>query len=122
MIGPPTAGGTTAWPPMPPAKILVDFWNACPPTASPLRLPQGDFGTSRLQLAYNTTRISSARKRGVMVGSGTKLPIRDVRCSVANGGKADVSGKAHFGSRRPPKVFHSAASGCLPCIEFRQLK
>jgi hypothetical protein len=32
---------------------------------------------------------------------GTKLSIRDVRCMVAIGEKADVSGKAHFGSDGP---------------------
>jgi hypothetical protein len=36
-----------------------------------------------------------------MSAVGTKLPIRDVRCMVAIGGKADVSGKAHFGSDGP---------------------
>jgi hypothetical protein len=29
---------------------------------------------------------------------GTKLPFRDVRYSVATGGKPDMTRKAHFGS------------------------
>jgi len=29
---------------------------------------------------------------------GTKLPIRDVRSSVAIGGRADIALEAHFGS------------------------
>jgi hypothetical protein len=31
-------------------------------------------------------------------GSGTKLPFRDVRYSVATGGKPDMTRTAHFGS------------------------
>src|SRR5271157_4048115 len=35
---------------------------------------------------------------GRAIHPGTKLPIRNVRSSVANGGKADVARTTHFGS------------------------
>ena len=50
-----------------------------------------DFGTSRWRLYARTlSQVTPLWKRPLTSGNGTKLPIRDVRCSVAIGGKADV--------------------------------
>jgi hypothetical protein len=55
-------------------------------------------GQSIRYLPMTRRRLTAAV---ALSASGTKLPIRDVRCTVAIGGKADVSGKAHFGSDLP---------------------
>jgi predicted NUDIX family NTP pyrophosphohydrolase len=41
-----------------------------------------------------------------MTASGTKLPIRDVRSSVANGGRPDTARTAQFGHRLQVLLVH----------------
>jgi hypothetical protein len=39
-----------------------------------------------------------------MSGVGTKLPFRDVHCPVANGGRPDMAGRAHFVETDPNQI------------------
>jgi len=52
-----------------------------------------DLGVRAALLAHATEVIN----RPLTSAFGTKLPIRDVRCTVANGGRPDMVPTAHFG-------------------------
>jgi hypothetical protein len=50
-----------------PTKCQIDVWIDRRPSASPLRLPTGDFGTSPLAARLKITPISSSHERGALV-------------------------------------------------------
>jgi len=91
-----------------------------PPTALALPLKMGDFGMSRWQLPCETTPILREVGSAAMSLRGTKVPIQNVRYSVAIGGKNGHSP----GRWRLPLRRHSHFTGvsrgiCKTCVQMK---